>query len=139
MIPFTKSSLKNLATCDLRLIDAVNLAQQSFYKETGYGIQVVCGHRTKKEQAKLFARGFSKVPPGKSKHNFKPAKAVDLAPLSADGKIPWNDSELFHKLAEAMMRASRSGLRWGGDWDGDGQTSDESFKDLGHFELMSHT
>jgi peptidoglycan LD-endopeptidase CwlK len=27
-------------------------------------------------------------------------------------------------------------IRWGGDWDGDGDLSDHKFNDLPHFELI---
>ena len=27
-------------------------------------------------------------------------------------------------------------IRWGGDWDSDGDLDDQTFMDLGHFELV---
>ena len=29
-------------------------------------------------------------------------------------------------------------IRWGGDWDGDGDFSDQTFHDLPHFELVQN-
>ncbi|GAF91804.1 unnamed protein product, partial [marine sediment metagenome] len=70
----------------------------------------------------------------KGSHNSMPSKAVDLAPYPVD----WKDAQAFVYLAGfvvgigAMMGIR---LRWGGDWDSDRQTDDESFRDLGHIEI----
>ena len=76
-----------------------------------------------------------------SKHNAEPSLAVDLTPYPVD----WNDREAFTYLAGWFMAVARMKgykVRWGGDWNGtDGNRGgrslkDNSFDDLGHFELM---
>lgn len=95
---------------------------------------VLEGHRDKIAQDAAVAAGKSKTPWPKSKHNSKPALAVDIAPYP----ISWSDSARFYRLAgfvqgiAAMLGIS---LRWGGDWDGDGDLRDQTFHDLPHFEL----
>jgi len=43
-------------------------------------------------------------------------------------------------LAGVMLNAAQEmgiRVRWGGDWDGDGSTKDQTFHDLGHYELFN--
>lgn len=104
---------------------------------------VVCGHRTQAEQDEAFRLKRSKLSWPRSKHNSNPSRAVDLAPLK-NGAIDWNDKEGFRELARRMFfhaKARGVDIRWGGDWDRDGQTRDDSdpderFVDLPHYELL---
>jgi peptidoglycan L-alanyl-D-glutamate endopeptidase CwlK len=61
-------------------------------------------------------------------------KAVDLAPYPID----WEDRERFHYMG-GMIRGigHQLGLkiRWGGDWDSDGEIKDNRFDDLVHVEI----
>ena len=61
-------------------------------------------------------------------------KAVDVAPYPVD----WEDRERFHYMG-GMLRGigHQMGLkiRWGGDWDSDGEIKDNSFDDLVHVEI----
>ena len=95
---------------------------------------VICGHRGEDAQNEAFATGASKKRWPESIHNASPSKAVDVAPYPID----WNDSLAFARLygiieACAVQRGVR--LRWGGDWDSDGESNDQSFMDIGHFEV----
>ena len=70
----------------------------------------------------------------KGRHNALPSKAVDVAPYPID----WEDREGFILFAGYVLGvASQLGLniRWGGDWDGDFDLSDNEFDDLVHFEM----
>ena len=43
-------------------------------------------------------------------------------------------------IAGLMMRAAQEEgvhIRWGGDWDSDGQTLDHTFFDAPHFEMVT--
>lgn len=63
--------------------------------------------------------------------------AVDLAAY-INGAISW-DKEPYFKIADAMMEAAGKldvAIRWGGDWDMDGDSKDEKFFDAPHFELL---
>jgi len=60
---------------------------------------------------------------------------MDLAPWPID----WRDVERFKKLAQCVLAAADKlgvRVRWGGDWDMDGDSADERFLDLPHFELI---
>lgn len=103
---------------------------------------VIDGHRTQEEQDAFFESGASQVMWPNSKHNQTPAMAVDIAPWPID----WTDSNRFYFFAGVIMMLAwifqRFGMikhevRWGGDWDRDTQVNDQSFMDLGHFELVN--
>lgn len=70
----------------------------------------------------------------KGRHNVYPSQAVDVA-IDTDpgpGKhLSWaaEDYALFGELA------LKHGLRWGGDWNGNGRSDDERFVDRPHLEL----
>jgi len=98
-------------------------------------IAVTEGFRSKETQNAYFNQGLSKVPYPKSKHNDRPARAVDVVPLPVD----WQDTKRFFFLAGIMKTVAVSHkvkLRWGGDWDGDNDFNDQDFNDLVHFELV---
>jgi peptidoglycan L-alanyl-D-glutamate endopeptidase CwlK len=104
-------------------------------------VQVIEGVRTLERQKQLYAQG--RTAPGaictwtlQSKHIG--GLAVDVALLQADGSINWNDPAGFDRLAEAMFTASRQvgvRLRWGADWDQDGNPRERGETDSPHFEL----
>ena len=134
MPKFNDKSAKNLSTCSVRLRVLFERVIQ------GADCTVLQGHRGKKDQDDFFARGVSKVEWPNSKHNSTPSKAIDVAPWP----IPknWgadNVKELvkFYEFAGIVKyEARRMGIkiRWGGDWDGDGDYTDQKFDDLVHFE-----
>ena len=94
------------------------------------------GHRDQATQDLYFATGKSKLKWPQGKHCSTPSKAVDACPC-INGKATFDHATcvefgwLVVKKAEEMGIA----LRWGGDWDGDGDRSDQNFDDLVHFEL----
>lgn len=101
---------------------------------------VLCGERDKDAQTLAYNEKRSHVQWPNSKHNIchperDMAEAVDLAPLP----INWEKVAPFYILAGAVLQeAKRQGIpiRWGGDWDGDFDLDDQTFNDLGHFELI---
>lgn len=123
------TSRERLATChpDLqRLFDAV-------LEEADHAI--ICGHRSKEDQDAAFALGRSKKPWPEGKHNALPSMAVDAAPVP----IQWSDTERFKVFAGVVLKHAAQlniPIRWGGDWDRDGDTTDQTFNDLVHFELV---
>lgn len=105
-------------------------------KLTEFPFMVFEGVRTLARQKQLKARGASKTL--KSRHLT--GHAVDLVPL-IDGKPVW-DAPATRVIAAAMFTAAhdlglQGDIRWGGDWDGDGDWRDERFYDGPHFELVS--
>jgi peptidoglycan L-alanyl-D-glutamate endopeptidase CwlK len=93
-------------------------------------VTVIEGLRTKERQEELVASGASKTK--YSKH--LEGKAVDLAPYPID----WKDRDRFHYMGGMIRGIAKQlnvNVRWGGDWDGDGETKDNGFDDLVHVEL----
>ena len=93
-------------------------------------VTIIEGLRTEDRQDELVAQGKSKTK--YSKH--LEGKAVDLAPYPID----WEDRERFHYMG-GMVRGIGKQLgvriRWGGDWDSDGEIKDNGFDDLVHIEI----
>ena len=106
-------------------------------------ISLLYGHRDRETQNTMFEAGASKLRYPDSKHNRKPSLAVDLQPSPR----PLKDNKLWGALGYIAGRgediAADMGLtlRWGGDWDRDGDLTDQDFDDLFHWEIVneSHT
>ena len=105
---------------------------------------ILDAQRGRAEQEKAFKAGFSKARFGQSAHNYRPAIAFDLAPYPID----FNDTAKFRAIAKVigyydpkdgdgtgLAKKLRIPLRWGADWDMDGDWKDERFLDWGHWEL----
>ena len=128
MAKFGKTSKKRLKTCDERL--------QSLFNEVVkvFDCSILVGHRGEEDQNKAYKEGNSQVKWPKGKHNKKPSSAVDVAPYPID----WEDRERFSYFAGFVKGVAwrlNIPIRWGGDWDGDTELSDNNFDDLVHFEL----
>lgn len=101
-------------------------------------ISLICGHRTQKEQNEAFDNNFSKLRWPHGKHNRLPSIAVDLQPYP----MPENNFKLAQGLGYIVGRMiqmaaeDRIELRWGGDWDKDGDVTDQNFDDLFHVEII---
>lgn len=90
------------------------------------------GRRTLARQRLLVAQGASKTL--RSRHLT--GHAIDVAAM-AGTKISWA-LPLYANIADAFREAAASlsiPIRWGGDWNGNGKSTDESFIDGPHFEL----
>lgn len=142
-LSFGKGSTEKLKTLHPKLRLVVQ-------KALDFGVMdfsVIDGIRTYEEQRELFLAKPPKTKldgvTRKSKHQADEngfSQAVDLLPYPAEinGVNVWSDSSRFHILAGLMYAAaSELGvvIRWGGDWDSDGNNKDSSFDDLPHFEL----
>ncbi len=101
-------------------------------------ISLFSGYRGLEEQNALHEKGLSTLRYPDSKHNSKPSLAVDYQPYPR----PMRETKLWGSLGyisgRAMAIALEEGacMRWGGDWDGDGDTTDQKFDDLFHLELV---
>ncbi len=98
-------------------------------------VSILCGYRNEERQNAAVREKRSKVSFPNSMHNSHPSRAVDIAPYPID----WKDLDRFHALADLVLDTSEKlgiKVRWGGDWDMDGDTEDQTFNDLPHFELL---
>lgn len=142
---FGAASRKKLATCHplLRRVleEAIHWTERDF--------TIVEGWRGKEAQTAAVKGGFSKTPWPKSKHNHteagKPASlAVDVAPWFATAPhIRWKEAEEFRFLAgfivgigTPILEPEGWRLRWGGDFDMDGDDREGGLEDLPHLELV---
>lgn len=135
MPKFGNRSMSNLSTCHSDLQRLFN----EVIKE--YDCTILCGHRSKEDQDKAVQEGRSKVRWPNGKHNSNPSMAVDVAPwFPTEPHIRWNDSSKFYHFAgyvQAVADQLGINIRWGGDWDSDGELHDQTFFDLPHFELRT--
>jgi len=150
------TSLAKLATVDPRLQAIVKRAIEL----TEVDFTVLEGARSQKRQYELYAQGRSVaelrkagVPMSvlaqprlpkvtwvlKSNHFVDPetgfGRAVDLVPYPVD----WNDVSKFNKISAAMFEAAKElgdKIRWGADWDRDGNPRERGETDSPHFELV---
>lgn len=125
---FSKRSMDRLSSCHPDL-------QRLFISVIKtHDCSILCGHRSEADQEKAVSEGRSKVHFPDSRHNSYPSNAVDAAPYPID----WNDLDRFAAFAKVVQSRAKDmgiGIRWGGDWDGDGNWRDERFVDMPHFEL----
>ena len=128
------SSKNELGTCHPDLQRVIIEASRSI------DILVIEGVRSYETQKKFVKDGVSKTM--KSKHLKQVdgfSHAVDVAVL-VGGRIPWDDHRYFYFMAGHVFSAAERlnvSIRWGGNWDGDQDFSDQRFNDLVHFELVS--
>ena len=125
MFRFGRRSRKRLEGVDAKLVNVLNELIKIMY------VTVIEGVRSEKRQLELLKKGATKVK--YSKHMS--GKAVDIAPYPID----WEDRERFHYMG-GMLRGIGQQLgirvRWGGDWDSDGEIKDNNFDDLVHVEIL---
>lgn len=136
-------SIARLETCDPDLVRVIRRAEQI----SPIDFTILAGLRSDEEQRFLYAQG--RTLPGKivthvdgvnkrSKHQANPqglSDAIDVAPWPID----WDDEKRFILLAGVILAAAKLEgveVRWGGDWDRDGDMNDHRFVDLPHFELV---
>lgn len=127
---FGTRSMERLETTSPRLQKVLHRAMQFQVMD----FTIIWGYRGKDPQEEAFAAGLSKKRWPNSLHNRFPSPAVDVAPWP----INWKDNLAFARLVGIIdAAASEVGeeVRWGGDWDDDGSSADQTFMDLGHIEL----
>lgn len=135
MPKFSAASLSRLNTCHPKLVHLFT----EIIKE--HDCIIICGARSDFDQQKAFKDKKSKLDGiiKKSKHQVDKknpfSRAVDVAPCPLD----WNNKQRFFNFAgKVLAKADTLGIkiRWGGDWDGDKDYTNNKFNDLPHFELL---
>lgn len=124
MTPLSKARLYTCHPDLIRLFEAVDATVPT---------AILDGHRGKIAQMDYVKAGKSKLEWPDSPHNKIPSRAVDAGPR-AD---PFNGEKCRAFAAFVLKKAEQMNIRirWGGDWDMDGDTKDQTFNDLVHFEL----
>ena len=124
MYKFGKRSRERLRGVDSRLVNVLNELIKMM------DVTIIEGLRSAERQKELLAKGATKVK--YSKH--MEGKAVDLAPYPID----WENRDGFYYMGGMIRGISKQmgiNIRFGGDWDSDGDTKDNSFDDLVHVEI----
>jgi hypothetical protein len=128
MPKFGRRSRERLKGVDSRLVNILNELVKIM------DVTIIEGLRTKERQEELVAQGKSQTK--FSKHIE--GRAVDLAPYPVD----WEDRERFHYMGGMIRGIGKQmgvNVRWGGDWDSDGEIKDNKFDDLVHVEIKGTT
>ena len=121
---FGKRSKERLKGVNAKLVNVLNQLIKIM------DVTIIEGLRTESRQNELVAQGKSKTK--YSKH--LEGRAVDLAPYPID----WEDRERFHYMGGMIRGIGKQlgvDIRWGGDWDSDGEIKDNGFDDLVHVEI----
>ena len=130
MPSFSGRSKAKLDTCHRDLQKVLNEVVKHF------DCSILEGYRNQERQDFLFESGQSTLRYPQGKHNSEPSLAVDVVPYPID----WEDRErfvLFAGFVIGVARAQGIRLRWGGDWDGDWNSTETSFFDAPHFEMTN--
>lgn len=130
---FSQKSIEKLNTCDPRLQGIMRKAIRA--SKIDFGIS--CGYRSPEDQLKAFNEGKSKIQAG-GKHNVSLALAVDIFGY-VNGKADYSVPVMCYLagIIQACAFELNIPIRWGGNWNGDGEIlTDQSFDDLPHTELI---
>jgi hypothetical protein len=95
------------------------------------------------EQNAAFESGNSTLKYPLSKHNKKPALAIDIIPYP----LGWKASDeqfvymggLFLGIAAILKKTNfiHHNIRWGGDWNRNNDLTDQKLIDRAHFEIVT--
>lgn len=100
-------------------------------------ISLIDGHRTKEEQDEYFEANVTTVRWPNSKHNKLPSLAFDFQPYPYPTSEPKLWAALAYVAGHAVMWGKQKNIRirWGGDWNSNGDLTDQNFDDLFHIEI----
>jgi len=132
MNKFSEKSEKELSTCHPEL--------QRLFRKVNEIIpcSILEGHRNEERQNLLFTQRKTKLKFPNGNHNKLPSAALDAAPNPIDFTNQAKAIARFYYFAGIVKAvAAQLGIkiRSGCDWDGDMMFDDQTFDDLGHFEL----
>jgi len=134
---FTQNDNLKLSSCHPTLVKLMEYAIKDFK------FIIICGYRNKQDQNAAYNAKKSKVIYPNSKHNSQPSLAVDIAPVKLNKDytywIDWKDIDLFIELYNHIKECSNElgiKIRWGGDFNMDGDITTTDAWDKSHYELI---
>tara|TARA_R100001377_G_C3138013_1_gene91685 strand:+ start:259 stop:651 length:393 start_codon:yes stop_codon:yes gene_type:complete len=128
MPKFGKKSKQRLKGLDPRLIEVLDELIKIM------DVTIIEGLRSEETQYKYFLDKSSKLDGTKKKSKHQTGHAVDLAPYP----VKWQETKRFYYMGGMIKGIAKElgiNIRWGGDWDSDGEISDQTFMDLVHIEV----
>lgn len=142
MKTLSQKSADKLRTCHKDIQKVITLAVS--ISDVDFGISE--GERSVELQQIYFKEGKSKIDgiKVKGKHNYSPSEAVDIFAY-VNGKASYDISHLSYLAGIIQACATllfnegviTHKIRWGGNWDRDGEIlTDQSFDDSPHFEIV---
>ena len=134
---FGSRSRAALETCHSTLQE---LARRSILRSP-VDFSIIRGHRGQVDQDMAFRGGFSEKQWPDGNHNASPSRAFDFTPYP-DPYDPRDLALLRYGVIAGVffaVAATMSGteIRWGQDWDRDGDLTDQKLNDMGHLELIT--
>ena len=127
-------SLQRMKDVNPKLINLALLAIKR--TPVDFGIAWMGGLRTSEEQNQLFKDGYSKCDGYLKMSKHQSGDAIDLNVFVGNKMI--DNKEMLCVVAGVMFSCASElniKLRWGLDWDSDGDIRDNVFNDMYHFEL----
>lgn len=91
----------------------------------GIPMVLVVGYRSREDQARVFANGFSKARPGRSPHQY--GMAVDIAHATRGWDLTKKEWAVIGLIGQEVARKRKIRVTWGGDF--------KSIYDPAHWEL----
>lgn len=136
MMPkFSQESFSKLSTCHIDL-------QALFFEVIKhFDCTILEGYRNEQDQEEDFKKGNTKLHWPNGKHNASPSNAVDVSPYP----VNWNNIPRFYWFSGYVMGIAQKlkddgkmthSIRYGGDWAGTFDITQNKFNDLVHFELI---
>jgi len=111
-----------------------------------FDFTIIWGWRGEAAQNEAYEMGFSTKMWGESDHNYVNAEgepeshAIDVAPwYRVPPHIRWKNVDDFKVLAGRILQmGDEMGIPmiWGGDWDRDNSSHDQTFMDYGHYSIL---
>lgn len=99
----------------------------------GFPMFIHTARRSDREQNRLLKAGHSLAPAGQSPHNH--GYAVDIVHFGRWWGLSIAEWRLIGLIGKEAARRANVKVRWGGDWDGDGDLMDNRLFDPAHWEL----
>ena len=129
---WSTTSRRRLDQCDVRLQDVMDYVLHNVAD-----VSIITGFRNETEQTEMLESGRSTVAWPHSKHNRRPSLAVDFQPYPLPEREEKQWAALAYIAGRAIEYAAARGitLRWGGDWNQNGDLTDQNFDDLYHLEI----
>ncbi len=148
---FGKTSKEKRNTCIPELIQVLDESIKTF------DFSIVYGYRYEEEQMRAYNKGYSKAKWLESPHNYYPSFAFDIVPYYKDTphiRYPNIDVitdkkniikyskelAMFYIMSTIVIMTGKQlniNIRGGFNWNQDWNIMDNSFDDLGHFELCN--
>jgi len=140
---WSNRSMDLLEQCVPDLIRVANKAEE-IALSLGMDLTITDAHRGRDKQEANFESGVSQLHFPDSKHNSMPSEAIHIQmyPVLWPQRTQSCGRQIkltgrFYMTAIVVLAAAKElgiAIRWGGDWNMDGDILDNGFDDLAHFE-----